>query len=128
MRYTEKLPTVEAVEFTKELATAADRQNDAKLPSALKKAFAEFDAFFADPRDDVDGTWLSIVDVNEGAEWGKYGIFCAREGAWKPLTVGVWAVRHDNDGAFDVLPADEFEARYTKTVVRAVPPAKKEGE
>lgn len=127
MRYTEKAPTVEAVEWTKELALAAEKQNDAKFPAAEKKKFRDFDEFFTDPRDDVDGTWLSIIDPHGDAEWGKYGVYCERESAWKPLNLGSWAIRYDS-GTFDVLDSDAFDVRYEKNTPRAVPTPKKEGD
>lgn len=128
MRYTEKPPAVEAHEFTKELATAADRRNDSKLPAPQRKAFADFDEFFSDPDVNVDGTWLSVVNPDEDAEWGKYGVYCQRAGQWKSLIVGSWAVQYESDGSFDVLSAEDFEGRFQKSPVRAVPAAKKEGE
>lgn len=124
MRYTERMPTVEAVEFTKEIATAAERMVEAKFPAAEKQKFRDFDEFFTDTRDDVDGTWLSVIDVHEGAEYGKYGVYCAREGIWKPLHVGDYGVQYSQDQTFDVLSADEFDARYDADKTPAKTPAK----
>lgn len=125
MRYTENPPTVEAMQWTKELATAADKLHDSRFPEAEKKKFREFDEFTADPRLNVEGTWLSIVDPHEGSEYGKWGVYNVREGLWEPLHVGSWVVRYDSDGAFNVLTADEFEARYSPERKSVATPIKK---
>ena len=113
MRYTENPPSVEALQWTKEIATAADKMNDARFPETEKKKFRDFDAFTADPRVDVDGSWLSVVDPHEGSEFGKYGVYCARSNEWKPLYVGSWVVCYDTDSTYDVFTADEFEAKFS---------------
>lgn len=128
MRYSQKMPTVDAVEWTKDLATAAERMNDAKFPAAEKQKFREFDEFFSDQRGDVDGTWLSVINPHEDADWGKYGVYCARDDKWKPLSLGSMAVRYAESGTFDVFDSDEFEARYEKSAPRSVSAVKKEGD
>jgi hypothetical protein len=124
MRYTENPPTVEAVQWTSEIAKAADHLTDSRYPEAEKAKFRKFDEFTADSRHDVDGTWLSIVDPHEGSEFGKWGVYCARESAWKPLYVGSWVVCYDSDSTFNVFTADEFDARYSADK-RPATPAKK---
>lgn len=110
MFYTEKPVRVEAVQFTEALAKASENLNNAKFSTTEKKKWHDFDEFFADARDHVDGTWLSIVNSEGTAEFDKWGIYCGEVG-WVPFCVGDWGVRN-NDGTFTVYSDDEFNARY----------------
>ena len=123
MSYTEKPETVEAVQFTREIAESADRQNDAKYPASEKKKFREYDGFFAD--EELDGTHLSVIDPNEETLFGRYGVWCEREQKWKPLSLSMWSVRYGHDGTFDVYTDDAFNAKY---VGKAVFAKEKEGQ
>lgn len=121
MSYTEKPETVDAVQFTREVAESADRQNDAKYPASEKKKFREYDAFFADA--ELDGTHLSVIDPNEETPFGRYGVWCEREKVWKPLYVTMWGVKYGRDDTFDVYTDDAFNAKY---VGKAAPAKEKE--
>lgn len=126
MRYIENPPSVEAMQWTSDIAKAADKLTDSRFPESEKNKFRAFDDFTADPRADVDGTWLSIVDPHEGSEFGKWGVWCQRENAWKPLYVGSWVVCYDSDSSFNVYTADEFDARYSPEKRTATPVKKPE--
>jgi hypothetical protein len=99
------------MQFTEDLAKTSTKLADGRYPAAKKKEWADFDDFFSDPREDVDGTWLSVIDANAEANSGRYGVFCEREGTWKPLYVPDWGIRYADD-TYDVLTDDEFAKRY----------------
>lgn len=112
---TEKPEVVDAVRWTRDLAEAAARENDAKLPAAKRKEWADFKNFMTDD----DGPRFGVVDIHGDHADGRYGVWVEREQTFKALFPDAVVVNYERDNTYDVLTEDDFQARYNVGATKA---------